>query len=149
MTCERTKPLTLRCDVCGRQMTEDDNSEVIARFDCFAEVRAAARKRGWESDNWQPLASYVCPTCQAPKPLPLPEVQDWWSFIDVPARRQRMEAVPVYEAALRLVLKTILDPETVLGRQEFEPIAGRQKEREITQLAATVRRALEIGGVKP
>jgi len=139
MTCERTKPLTLRCDVCGRQMTEDDNSEVIARFDCFAEVRAAARKRGWESDNWQPLASYVCPTCQAPKPLPLPEVQDWWSFIDVPARRQRMEAVPVYEAALRLAAEAV----------EGWIKKGWVAQSNAAQVAATVREALRTGGVKP
>jgi len=138
MTCERTKPLTLRCDACGRQMMEDDNSEVVARFDCFAEVRAAAQKRGWKCDNWEPQACYFCPTCQAPKPLPLPEAHDWWSFTDVSIveRRRRMEAVPVYEAALRLILKAVSAP-AAYSRDDIQ------------ELAATVRRALEIGGVKP
>jgi hypothetical protein len=120
-------------------MMEDDNSEVIARFDCFAEVRAAARKRGWESDNWQPLASYVCPTCQAPKPLPLPEAHDWWSFIDVPARRQRISTVPVYEAALRLAAEAV----------EGWIKKGWVAQSNAAQVAATVREALRIGGVKP
>jgi len=141
MTCERTKPLTLRCDVCGRQMTEDDNSEVVARFDCFAEVRAAAQKRGWKCDNWEPQACYFCPTCQAPKPLPLPEAHDWWSFTDVSIveRRRRMEAVPVYEAALRLAAEAV----------EGWIKKGWLAQSNAAQVAATVRRALEIGGVKP
>jgi len=138
MTCERTKPLTLRCDACGRQMMEDGD---IARFEFFAEVRAAARARGWESDNWQPQASYVCPTCQASKTLPLPEPHDWWSFTDVSIveRRRRMEAVPVYEAALRLAAEAV----------EGWIKEGWLAQSNAAQVAASVRQALKIGSVTP
>jgi hypothetical protein len=47
-----------------------------------------------------------------------------------------MEAVPVYEAALRLILKAVSAP-AAYSRDDIQ------------ELAATVRRALEIGGVKP
>jgi len=71
----------------------------------------------------------------------LPEAHDWWSFTDVSIveRRRRMEAVPVYEAALRLAAEAV----------EGWIKEGWLAQSNAAQVAASVRQALKIGSVTP
>jgi len=59
--------------------------------------------------DWKITAAgeVLCPKCQRPDPLALPEPHDWWrpSSVICPADQRIAMGVPVMEAALRNILK--------------------------------------------
>jgi hypothetical protein len=95
------------CVTCGTGYgvtPENPRGEWFATWD---EAGTVPLHHGWKLEVT--VNGLVCPACQKPDPLALPEPSCWWaswSSFAGPEHR-RVEAVPVYEAALRHAYNTI------------------------------------------